>query len=106
MAINQLTKHTDESFAIYGGITNVAVDGEAILAGSSSVTCTDADGNTAGDMMQGSPSVSSTGLRLYQRIKKGEGTEALSPYKFIFEMVTSEGNTFIKHVFLYIKDRI
>lgn len=106
MAINQLTKHTDESFAIYGGITNVAVDGESIVGGSSSVECTDVNGDDASAMKQGSPTVSTNGLRLYQRIKKGEGTEVLSPYKFVFEMYTSEGNTFVKHVFLYIKDRI
>lgn len=105
MAINQLTKQSGESFSIYGGITNVAETGETIVAGTSSVTCTDKDGNSASSMLSGSPSVSSSGLRLYQKIAKNVGTEALSPYKFTFTMITNVGNTWEKDVYLYIKDR-
>jgi hypothetical protein len=105
MAINQLVKQSRETFSIYGGITNVAATGETILIGTSSVECFDKNGDSASALLQGNPSVSADGLKLYQRIKASEGTEALSPYKFSFLMGTNQNNTFEKDVFLYIKDR-
>ena len=105
MAINQLVKQSRESFSIYGGITNVAADGETISAGTSSVLCTDKNGDSATALLSGSPSVSSSGLRLYQKIAPSQGTEALSPYTISFLMGTTDGNLYEKDAYLYIKDR-
>jgi hypothetical protein len=105
MAISQLTKQTSETFSIYGGITNVAQTGEQIIAGTSEVTCQDKDGTNAPDLLSGSPSVSSDGLKLYQRIKASEGTEELSPYCITFKMGTNQNNLFEKDAFLYIKEK-
>ena len=105
MAINQLTKQPAETFPIYGGITNVAQDGETIDLNSSSVTCVDKNGADASDLKYGSPSLSTNGLRLYQRIAKNIGTEALSPYCMTFTMVTTDGNEFEKDAYIFIKGR-
>lgn len=106
MAISQLVKQSAETFSIYGGITNVAATGEQVQSGTSEVKCYDNTGaDVSSTMLQGSPSVSSDGLKLYQRIKAGGGTEALSPYKVTFKMGTNQSNLYEKDVFLYIKDR-
>jgi len=107
MAINQLVKQSRETFSIYGGISNVYVTGEEIIShANTTVEAVDNDGNdVASSLLQGSPSISSDGLRLYQRIKASAGTEALSPYKITFLMWTNQSNLFEKDVFLYIKDR-
>lgn len=106
MAISQLVKQSRETFSIYGGITNVAQTGEQIIShASTEVECKDVNGDDASDLLQGSPSISSDGLKLYQRIKASEGTEALSPYCFTFLMWTNQSNLFEKDVFLFIKDR-
>ena len=105
MAISQIVKQSRETFSIYGGISNVAETGEQIIIGSSSVECKDANGDAAAALLQGSPSVSSDGLRLYQRIAASQGTEALSPYVLTFLMGTDSSNVYEKDVFLSIKDR-
>ena len=105
MAISQLVKQARETFSVYGGILNVAATGETIIIGSSSVLCADNSGAAALDLLSGSPSVSTDGLKLYQRIAASKGTEALSPYVLTFLMGTSDNNLYEKDVFLYIKDR-
>ncbi len=105
MAISQLTKQASETFSIYGGIANVAQTGEQITAISSEVTCQDKDGTDAADLLQGNPSVSSDGLKLYQRIKADEGVETASPYCITFKMGTNQNNLFEKDVFLYVKEK-
>jgi len=105
MAISQLVKQSRETFSIYGGITNVAATDEQIIIGTSSVVCKDNNGDDAAALLSGSPSVSSDGLKLYQRIAASQGTEALSPYVLTFLMGTDDSNVYEKDVFLYIKDR-
>lgn len=105
MAINQLVKQSAETFSIYGGVTNVAEDEETIVLGSSTVKCYDNTGTEDSTMLSGAPTVSDDGLRLYQRLAGSVGTEALSPYKITFKMVTTEGNLYEKDVFVTVKDR-
>ena len=107
MAISQLVKQTRETFSIYGGIANVAATAEEIIAhADTEVLCEDKDGaDVAATLLQGSPSIATSGLRLYQRIKAAGGSEAQSPYKVTFLMWTNQSNLYEKDVFLYIKDR-
>jgi hypothetical protein len=107
MAISQLVKQSRETFSIYGGIANVYATGEEIIThASTEVLCEDKDGtDVAASLLQGSPSISTDKLKLYQRIKAAGGSEAQSPYKITFLMWTNQSNLYEKDVFLYIKDR-
>lgn len=107
MAISQLVKQTRETFSIYGGIENVYATGEEIIShANTEVLCEDNTGaDASAALLQGSPSISSDFIKLYQRIKAAGGSEALSPYKITFLMWTNQSNLYEKDVFLYIKDR-
>lgn len=105
MAVNQIVKQSNETFAIYAGISNVYQTDEQIDVDESTVTCVDVDGTDASTMLSGSPSLGSDGLKLYQRLAAGAGVEASSPYKVTFLMVTNQSNTYEKDVYVYVKDR-
>ncbi len=100
-----LTKQIDETFEIWGGITNVISSGESIVIANCSVTAVDKDGtDVTADLLD------STTIAVYDTKKvrvriKAYGTVAASPYKVTFLIVTDSPNTYEVDVFVKIKDR-
>lgn len=94
-----ITKQPSETFVIAGSILTVGASGEEILLGSSSAAAEDRDGNDVtstfldiSSLAVGADVNGGTKNTLTVRIRAG--TEAASPYKVTFLMVTSHSNTY------------
>ncbi len=100
--MHQFIKQTTEKFYIYGGITNVILTDDTIVIGSCSVVALD-----NADTVVTATILDTDTLAVYDTTKvkvklKAAGTEALSPYKITFIIVTSSGESYEVDVFMTI----
>jgi len=108
--MKKFKKQISEEFFAHGSILNVQEDDETIVLGTSSITAVDnvaTDATT--DVLEGGteelrddPDGSFTNNVLAMRVKAG--TEALSPYKITFKIVTSKGNKYEIDIQMTIKE--
>ena len=102
---HEFTKQTDETFEIWGGITNVISSEESIVIADCDVTAIDNAGNdVTATLLDLTEKVIYDTTKVKVRVK-ASGTVALSPYKITFLIKTDIPNTFEVDVFLKIKDR-
>ena len=102
MALETFTKQPYEAFGISADLVNVLETGETIVAGSSTVTAVDKDGNPATSEVLNTGSKAVDGSKLV--IQCQDGTEDKSPYKITFRMVTDSGNQYEVDVKMKIKE--
>ena len=100
-----LTKQIDETFEIWGGITDVISSGESIVIANCTIVAVDNAGNVVtADLLDLATMAVYDTTKVRVRIK-AYGTVAASPYKVTFLMVTNSPNTYEVDVFVKIKDR-
>ena len=99
--MKKFKKQIYEEFFVHGSILNVQNDDETIVEGTSDIVAVDNVGTSAtADVLDvagtktvgDDPNGSYTNNVLSVRVKAG--TEALSPYKITFKIVTSAGNKY------------
>ena len=92
MALEGITKQGWESFPVAGDFTKVAEVGELAVLVGSSVLAEDKDGNNVATIVTDQTSLAVSGTQLRVQIKAG--TEAASPYKITFRILTSLNNKY------------
>ena len=102
MALEKITKQGWESFPVAGDFTKVAEAGELAVLVGSSVLAEDKDGTDVTTTVTDQTSLAVDGTQLRIQIKAG--TEAASPYKITFRMLTSIDNKYEVDFNLAIKE--
>lgn len=100
-----LTKQINETFEIWGGITNVIASGESIVIANCTVVAVDKDDtDVTATLLDVSTIAVYDTTKVRVRIKAA-GTVAASPYKVTFLIKTNEPNTYEIDIFIVIKNR-
>jgi hypothetical protein len=108
--MNRCEKHPDEQFYLGGSILRVQQSGETITNASSSVSAVDKDGTDVTSTVLDTSTKGvvthddSTGdaVQNVLRVLVRAGTEAASPYKLKYTMVTNMSHTWVVTIHLYI----
>jgi len=108
--MKKIKKQIYEEFFVYASILNVQDSYESIVLGSCSVTAIDTneDDATADVLEAGTEALSDDPNGIYINnvlsVRVKAGTEALSPYKITFYIVTDKGNKWEIDLQLTIKE--